>query len=223
MPETKAFQLPSSPYARSVSLTRFATAGEMWVFPDNCWDVVVIRREGGLVVLRTGLTTRPDAVPHQPGDEILTISFRPSTFMPLMPGEAMRNEGVMLERFGRRDVWIGRAVREIPTFENAESFVERLARDGIIESNDLVGSIITGRPKAMTERTMQRHFLKTTGLTYKHFTLIERAQGAVSLLRNGERAADVASALGYSDQAHLINSLKRIMGQTPGDIARTTD
>ena len=81
-------------------------------------------------------------------------------------------------------------------------------------------SIVEGRPKAMTERTLQRHFLKTTGLTYKAFTQIERAQKAVALLQQGRPAADVAFALGYSDQPHMIRSLRAIMGQTPGQIAR---
>ena len=93
-------------------------------------------------------------------------------------------------------------------------------RSGIVERNDLVDSVLAGKPKAMTERTLQRHFLKTTGLTYKTFTVIERAQKAASLLRMGQAAADVAFALGYSDQAHMINSLRAIMGQTPGQIAR---
>ena len=141
--------------------------------------------------------------------------------MPLMPGEVMRNEGVVLDGFGRGDFWIGTDVREIPTLENVDVFVDRLVRDGIVESNDVVASIIDGHPKAMSERTMQRHFLKTTGLTYKHFTLIQRAQKAVTLLRMGQKAADVAFALGYSDQAHMINSLRQIMGQTAGEIARS--
>ena len=66
---------------------------------------------------------------------------------------------------------------------------------------------------------MQRHFLKTTGLTYKTFTQIERAQQAMALIAQGRPAADVAFALGYSDQPHMIRSIKAIMGQTPGQIA----
>ena len=210
-----------SPYAENVSSMRFTSPGEMLMRPDGCWDIAVIRREGGLKVLRTGLTTRAVTFQHEADDEMLVISFKPSSFMPLMPGEIMRDEGVLLENFGRRDFWIGTEVREIPSFDNAEAFVARLVRDGIVESNDLVASVVDGRPKAMSERTMQRHFLRTTGLTYKSFTLIERAQKAMSLLRMGQPAADVAFALSYTDQAHMINSLKAIMGQTPGEIART--
>ena len=68
--------------------------------------------------------------------------------------------------------------------------------------------MVEGQPKAMTERTLQRHFLRTTGLTYKHFTLVQRAQKAVAMLQMGRPAVDVALALGFSDQAHMINSLR---------------
>ena len=37
----------------------------------------------------------------------------------------------------------------------------------------------------MSERTLQRHFLRTTGLTWKKFTLIQRAERAVAQLQAG--------------------------------------
>jgi hypothetical protein len=209
-----------SPYLDSITSIRFTAEGETLMQPDGCWDIAILKRGDSVEVLRTGLTTRAVIYEHSPGDETLVISFKPSAFMPLMPGEVMRDEGVVLEKFGRNNFWIGTDVREMPTFENADVFVEHLVRSGIVELNDVVDSVIAGQPKAMSERTLQRHFLKTTGLTYKSFTIIERAQKAMSLLRMGQAAADVAFALGYADQAHMINSLKAIMGQTPGQIAR---
>lgn len=209
-----------SPYLESITEIRFTAAGETLMQPDGCWDFAILKRGDDVQVLRTGLTTKAVVYEHSPGDETLVISFKASAFMPLMPGEVMRDEGVLLEKFGRGNFWIGTDVREIPNFENADVFVEHLVRQEIIQSNDMVASVLEGHPKAMSERTMQRHFLRTTGLTYKSFTLIERAQKAVSLLRMGRPAADVAFALGYADQAHMINSLKAIMGQTPGQIAK---
>lgn len=210
-----------SPFVESIRLIQFAAAGELLMAPDGCWDIAILKRGDGVSVLRTGLTTRSVPVPHDIGDEILVVSFKPSTFMPVMPGDAMRDRGVMLETFGGRRFRIGSDVLDIPDFENADVFVERLVRNAIVESNDLVASVIDGRPKAMSERTLQRHFLHTTGLTFKRFTLIQRAQRAVALLRDGRPAAQVAVDLGYADQAHLINSLRQIMGRTPGQIART--
>jgi hypothetical protein len=213
-------RLLDSPIARSVSLWRFEGDGEVLMQPDNCWDIAFLRRDGRGMVLRTGMTTRPDAVSYGPGDEILTVSFRPEAFMALLPGEAMRNSAVVLDCFGRKDFSIGGHIREIPNFDNAEMFVERLRRDGIVECNPVVASVLGDNPRAISERTLQRHFLRTTGLTYKHFTLIERAQRAAALLQMGRPAVDVALTLGYADQAHLINSVRQIMGQTPGEMAR---
>ena len=208
-----------SAHIKSITHTTFTAAGSTLMQPDGCWDFAILKRSGHTMVLRTGLTTKAVVYEHQPGDEILTISFRASTYMPLMPGEDMRNEGVILPEIGQDRFWLGTDVLEIPNFGNADVFAQRLIRADIVQSNDVVASILDGHPKAMSERTMQRHFLRTTGLTYKSFTQIERAQKAIALLQMGRPAADVAFALGFTDQAHMINSLRAIMGQTPGQIA----
>ena len=211
-----------SPLVRDVSLTTFTEASQMAILPDGCWDIAVLKRRDRIMVLRTGLTTKPVTYVAEPGDEILAISFNPDSFMPLMPGERMRDEGVLMPMIGQDRFWIGTDVVEIPNFANVDGFIERLARAEIVETNGAVSSVVQGRPMAMSERTLQRHFLRTTGLTYKGFTQIERARKAMSLLQAGQPAADVAFALGYADQPHMIRSLKAIMGQTPSAIAAAT-
>jgi hypothetical protein len=210
----------SSPVVESVTHTTFTEDGNVQFRPDGCWDVAILKSAYGTVVLRTGLTTT--AVTHRvaAGDEILAINFKASSYMSLMPGEEMRDQGVVLETIGRDRFWIGTDVLEIPSFDNVDGFVAKLLRGSIVEDNTLVASVVSGHPMAMSERTMQRHFLKTTGLTYKTFTQIERAQKALSLLQQGRPAADVAFALGYSDQPHMIRSVKAIMGVTPGQLHR---
>lgn len=208
-----------SPLVRGVSLTTFAEASQMAMLPDGCWDIAVLKRRDRTMVLRTGLTTKPVTYVAEAGDEILSISFNPDSFMPLMPGERMRDEGVLMPMIGQDRFWIGTDVVEIPNFANVDGFIERLARAQIVETNAAVSSVMRGKPMAMSERTLQRHFLRTTGLTYKGFTQIERARKAMSLLQAGRPAADIAFALGYADQPHMIRSLKAFMGQTPRAIA----
>jgi len=209
----------SSPVVGAVTHTRFNADGSTLMQPDGCWDIAFLKSAAGTTVLRTGLTT--SAVTHRfsEGDEILSIAFKPSSFMSLMPGERMRDEGVVLSNIGRDRFWLGSDVLEIPTFDTVDRFVAKLLGNGIVEDNSLVASVVSGHPMAMSERTMQRHFLRTTGVTYKTFTQIERAQKALALLQQGRPAADIAFALGYADQPHMIRSLRAIMGQTPGQIA----
>jgi AraC-like DNA-binding protein len=72
----------------------------------------------------------------------------------------------------------------------------------------------------MSVRSLQYRFLRATGLTHKTIQQIERARSAVSLLEQGTPISDTAFELGYFDQAHLTNSLKRFVGRTPAQIAR---
>ena len=210
----------SSPLVEAVTHTRYAEAGSALMQPDGCWDIVIFKGAQGTTVLRTGLTTAPVTHEFAAGDEILSIAFKPSSYMSLMPGEDMRDQGVVLEAIGRDRFSLGSDVLEVPTFDTVDSFVQRLIRNGIVEDNRLVASIVSGHPMAMSERTMQRHFLKTTGVTYKTFTQIERAQKALALLQQGRPGADVAFALGYADQPHMIRSVKAIMGLKPSQISR---
>lgn len=76
----------SSPFVEAVTRTRFGSGGSMRMQPG--WDVVIFRNSDTTTVLRTGLTTA--AVTHAVGDEILAIALKPGSFMPPMPGEAMR-------------------------------------------------------------------------------------------------------------------------------------
>lgn len=213
----------TSPYVSHITQTRFDTAGSTVMPPDGCWDIVFIRHQGHLFALRTGLTTKAVTVDHGAGDEILAITFKPSAFMPTFSATAMRDEGLGLVKIGGGRFWLGNELYEIPTIENAADFAAKLAKRQAVQSSEIVESLLAGHPKAMSARTMQRHFLKTTGLTYKAFEQIMRAQKAVRLLQTGQPALQVAFALGYSDQSHLINSLKAIMGQTPKQITKMSE
>jgi hypothetical protein len=211
----------SSPYVASVTKTVFGSLSTTLMQPDGCWDFAVIKRGNKCQMLRTGVTTRAVTFNHSPGDEVLAIAFRPGTFMPLMPGEIMLDEGVVMDAVGLDRFNVGSEIVEMPSINNVDVFVQRLVRSGIVQMNPVASAIAAGRPPAMSERTLQRHFLKTTGLTYKFFTQVERAQKAVSLLQQGQSSADVAFSLGYADQPHMIRSLKSIMGETPKKIAAT--
>ncbi len=80
--------------------------------------------------------------------------------------------------------------------------------------------MVSGRPRAISSRSTQRHFVQSTGMTPKELEQVFRAQRAVELLAQGCPLVQVALELGYADQAHMTRSLKRIMGRTPRTLAR---
>jgi len=209
-----------SPFVERITHVSYGEKLDDVTTPDGCWDIVVQRHAGKITMLQTGVITRPVVLPYDAGDEYVSISFKPGVFMPRAPGAEMIDRGLALPTPSARAFWLQGEKLEIPTFENVEGLVARLIRAGALVRDDIVEGLVEGRPRAASPRSVQRHFLHALGITAKGLTQIQRACRAVDLLKQGGAAADVAAALGYADQPHMNRSLKRLMGQTPGEIAR---
>jgi AraC-like DNA-binding protein len=216
----KTVRASDSPYLKAVTLYRCDEPADDLAVPDESWDLVVMKHEGRVSVLLTGQTTRAVPLTFSPGDEFLTLSFRASSFLRVRSAEELLDQGQILPVFASRDFRLGADSIEIPHFDNADDLAARLAKLGILESDDLVEGVLSGRPLAASERSVQRHFQRTTGMTSHAFYQIRRAHDAVSRLTAGTSAADAALDAGYSDQPHMIRSLKRILGQTPTEILK---
>jgi methylphosphotriester-DNA--protein-cysteine methyltransferase len=81
-----------------------------------------------------------------------------------------------------------------------------------------VEQILLRKPVAITERSVQRRFLRATGLTYGAVRQIERAERTAAWLTAGTSILDAVEIAGYSDQAHMTRSLQRFLGKTPGSL-----
>ncbi|MGH3676670.1 MAG: helix-turn-helix domain-containing protein [Mycobacterium sp.] len=110
---------------------------------------------------------------------------------------------------------------ELPDFDNAEDFVARLTRRGVIEQDRTVNAVLHGGRQALSQRSVERHFRRTTGMTQGMFRQIERARYATNLLAGGTPILDVVHEAGYFDQAHLDQAhLKAMIGRSPMAIRR---
>ncbi len=107
---------------------------------------------------------------------------------------------------------------EYPGFENAEIFVKRLVRAGLVVADPAIDPVTHGLRQSLGLRTAERRFQQVTGLTHGAIRQIERARRATGLLRKGVSIVDATHEAGYYDQAHLTRSLKRFVGLTPAQI-----
>ena len=141
--------------------------------------------------------------------------------MPHLPVKTLLDrQDATLPEASSNSFWLHGSVWELPTSENADVFVDRLIRQGILVRDPVVEAAIQGHTPDMSIRLLRYRFLRATGLTHKAIQQIERARSAVSLLEQVTPILDTAFELGYYDQAHLTNSLKRFIGKTPAQIAQ---
>jgi AraC-like DNA-binding protein len=168
----------------------------------------------------------PESVPSQaqvsPGVEYLGIVFKHGTYLPsLLPRALSNRRDVDLPSVGLTRFLLDGFFWEIPTFENADTFIERLIRKDLLVQDRDVNAILMDQPVSLAVRTYQYRFLKSTGLTYNEIRQIRRARQAVPFLRDGNDVQWVIRELGYYDQSHLSRSLKRFTGLTPMQISRS--
>lgn len=210
-----------SPFVERVWRCHSERGGLFLAVASSHWELVVTRLEGATTVTLHGPETRAREVHCPAHGEWFAIRFKAGTFMPRLPvANLLNGQDVNLPSAFRGRFRLEGDAWEIPDFENAETFVARLARRGILSRDAAVEAALEGDEAALTKRSAQRHFLHATGMSYTRLKSIERARKATQLLRAGVSPSDAAFEAGFFDQPHLTRELRSLIGLTPARIAR---
>jgi hypothetical protein len=208
-----------SPLVRTVWRTRNESDGVYMASADGSWDLLVVKQDTITDVLLAGPSSRARPIPYVAGSEYLGIRFPLGIFPRDVPASQLLDRAVVLPRVGKARFYLGGATWPIPTYDNVETLVAHLVRREVVLRDGVVADALArGTTPAPCARSVQRHFLRTTGLTHDTIRQIERARRAMALLQRGTAILSVVHDAGFSDQPHLTKSLKRFMGQTPGQI-----
>ncbi len=213
-----------SPFVERVWRCHSERAGTFLSVAASHLEMVVTRHRGRAFVTLRGPETRATQADCPADGEWVAVRFKLGTFMPQHPANTLidrRDEN--LPGASSRRFWLDGAQWEYPDFENAETFVARLVRRGVIARDSAVEAALQGERHALSQRSVQRHFLQATGMTHGAFRQIERARYATNLLKQGASILDTVHEAGYFDQAHLTRSLRHLIGQTPARIIRADE
>jgi len=209
-----------SPFVQSIYQARSVGGGSFVSNATTRWEMVITKQVGKITLSLRGPETKASPAPVPEDAEFLGIIFRYGTFMPRLPGNKLVDEEIHLPETGKNTFQLFGDAWEFPNFENIDTFVHRLICKELVAHDQVVSDVLGGKTQQLSLRSIQRHFLHVTGLTFKAIQQVERAQKAVELLQNGVPIPDVTYQTGYFDQAHLTNSLRRYYGQTPAQIHR---
>jgi AraC-like DNA-binding protein len=203
--------------------SRSERAGEFLSVVASHWEMVVTRLHGEALLTVRGPETRATPVDCPADGDWVGFRFKLGTFWPaFLPGSLRDRRDVTLPGASARSFWLNGSAWEYPTYENADTFVARLVRKGIIARDPIVEAVTDRGRHGFSVRSAQRRFARATGITHAAYRTIERARYATNLLREGVPIIEVVHRAGYFDQPHLTRSFKYLIGQTPSEVARAT-
>jgi hypothetical protein len=204
-----------SAYVGRVWRSRSAGVEQMTSVATSTWELVFWEQHGRMFVAAGGPETGASAAPVPDETESFGITFSHGTTMPHLPVPRLVNQHLECAHVTGSAFVLRGEEWELPSFDNAEVFVERLVREGVLVRDPLVPDAIEGELLPMIgARSVQRRVAAGTGLTLGAIRQIERAREAAVLLADGRTPLDVVHELGYYDQPHLSRSLTRFIGRT---------
>lgn len=187
---------------------------------SNRWHLLFLKRDGRVTVSLEGPLTKARAVTQPEGTEWFGVTFQLGVFLSAIPVGSLLDTQAILPLATKTSFEIASSSFQLPDYENAETFVARLAREDTLVVDPVVRAVLAGQSPEMSPRTVRRRFVYATGLPHKTIEQIERANQAVALLEQGVSLLDAAYLAGYADQPHMTRSLKHFIGQTPAQLAR---
>ncbi|MCC6614983.1 MAG: helix-turn-helix transcriptional regulator [Anaerolineae bacterium] len=209
-----------SPYVERIWRSRSEHESEFLSVAESHWEMVVTRYQGQTTLTVRGPETKATSAYCPAGGEWIGIQFKSGAFMPDFPARmVMDRQDVNLPEASSGSFWLKGSAWHFPNYENADTFVDWLADDGLLVRDPVIGASLRGEHIRASSRTMQRRFLRATGLTQGTIDQIKRARYATILLKQGVSILDAVYRAGYTDQPHMTRALKHYVGQTPAQIA----
>jgi ketosteroid isomerase-like protein/AraC-like DNA-binding protein len=212
------------------------------VLPDGRVDLIWAS-DGKVLVI--GPQTRALVRPLAPHVVVVGLRFLPGVGPPLLgvpaheladmhvsleaidarPAAALVRDLVGLEHHGDAPARIARAVaRRMDSYRyRCPDTVVRRAATLLRRSDARVERVANAL--SISERQLQRRFREAVGYGPKTLHRVLRFQRLLQALSNGSRqaggVASIATAIGYSDQAHLTREVRALSGLSPLRLERT--
>jgi AraC-like DNA-binding protein len=209
-----------SPYVEVIWRNHSERGGQFISMASSHWQMVITKHEDKTRLTVRGPETKATPAYCPPGAEHFGIYFKHGVVMPNLTAIHLRDGMLDLPEARSDSFWLNGSTWQFPDYENADTFVDCLMRDELLTHEPIVDTALRADRPVLSVRSVQRRFLKATGLTRGTLSQIDRARYATNLLQQGVSIPDTVDQAGYSDQPHLTRSLKYFIGQTPAQIIR---
>ena len=212
-----------SPFVEVIWRNFCESGGSFISMATSHWQMVVTIHEGKTKITVRGPETKATPAFCPPGAEHFGIYFKHGVVMPQLPASQYRDGMVDLPEARSDSFWLNGSAWQFPNYGNADTFIDRLVRGGLLIREPVVDTVLRSDLQELSIRSVQRRFLRATGLTRGALSQIDRARHATGLLQQGVSIVDTVDQAGYADQPHLTRSLKHFIGLTPAQLLRNRE
>lgn len=133
-----------SPFVELIWRSRCERPGPFRSLALNRWQLVVWNEQGKTYFSIRGPETHVTPAYCPAHDGFVGIVLTPGTFMPHLPTGKLVDTALHLPGTSSKTFWLHGSVWQFPDYENADVFVERLAREGLLVREPLVEAALAG-------------------------------------------------------------------------------
>jgi len=185
-----------SPFVERVWRSHSERAGTLLSVASPHCEMVVTSHAGNTRLTLRGPETRATTIEYPAGAEWFGIRLAPGSFMTRHPASTLidRND-VDLPSASSRSFWLEGSAWEYPDFENAETFVARLVRSGLLARDAAVAAALRGEVQSLSRRSTQRQMMSSVspctrlgwGCVLRAGDRVEASQHHAPHARRGDR------------------------------------
>jgi hypothetical protein len=131
-----------SPFVERIWCCHSEGAGPFLSIAESRCELVVTRLQGKITLTVRGPETKATPLGDCPAEgEWLGVRLKPGTFLPHLPTRNLVDAAVTLPLATSKSFWLGGEAWQFPDYENADTFVDWLVREGLLLREPVVGAV----------------------------------------------------------------------------------
>src|SRR5262245_8644079 len=119
-------RLSDSPFVQAIWRTQSVGGGSFISTATSHWEMVVTKQKDKITLSIRGPETLASPAPIPEDAKFMGIIFKRGVFMPHLPKQGLVNTPLHLPESAKSSFWLHSRAWQFPTFENADTFVDRL-------------------------------------------------------------------------------------------------
>src|SRR5260370_11015538 len=180
-----------SPFVERIWRAHSEGASPFLSIAESRSELVVTKHHGKLTLTVRGPETKATPLGDCPADsEWLGIRLKPGAFLLPLPARNLVDATVTLPHATSQSFWLGGSVWQFPDYDNADTFVAWLVREGLLLREPIVGEALQGRLKDLSLRSVHVRFLQATERTHIPARQIDRPPFPTSPLQHAARTPE---------------------------------